>query len=63
MMREIAFFIDDNPNLNDYYNIDTFQPNKTTGDKIISLYSNSSELSRFMENGRRDEGDMLYLFL
>jgi WD repeat-containing protein 35 len=52
MMREIAFFIDDNPNLNDYYNIDTFQPNKTTGDKIISLYSNSSFMVACCESGR-----------
>ncbi len=52
MMREIAFFIDDNPNLNDYYNIDTFQPNKTTGDKITSLYANTSFMIASCESGR-----------
>jgi WD repeat-containing protein 35 len=52
MMREIAFFIDDNPNLNDYYNIDTFQANKTSGDKITSLYSNSNYLIASCESGR-----------
>lgn len=52
MMREIAFFIDDNPNLNDYYNIDTFQLNKTSGDKITSLYANSSFLIASCESGR-----------
>lgn len=52
LMREIAFFIDDNPNLNDYYNIDTFQPNKTSGDKITSLYANYSYLIASCESGK-----------
>jgi WD repeat-containing protein 35 len=40
-MKEIVFFIEDNPNINDSYNAETFNPNKKTSDPISSLFVNS----------------------
>ncbi len=52
-MKEIMFFIEDNPsNLNEMYNPDTFQPNKTTSDKITTIFSNDSYFLVACESGR-----------
>jgi len=40
-MKEIIFFIEDNPNLNEVYNQETFIPNKKTTDPITALFVNS----------------------
>jgi WD repeat-containing protein 35 len=40
-MKEIVFFIEDNPNMNDIYNPDTFNANKKTQDPISAIHVNS----------------------
>ena len=40
-MKEIVFFVEDNPNINDIYNSETFIPKKKTQDPISSIFVNS----------------------
>jgi WD repeat-containing protein 35 len=40
MMKEIMFFVDDIPNMNESYNIDTYIPGKNTNDCISSVFAN-----------------------
>ena len=40
LMKEIIFYVEDIPNLNDTYNIESFDPSKTTSDLITSISAN-----------------------
>lgn len=40
-MKEIVFFVEDNPNLNDIYNADSFNPIKKSNDPISSIFVNN----------------------
>jgi WD repeat-containing protein 35 len=41
LMKEIVFFIEDNPNVNNIYNNETFKTKKKTQDPISCIYVNS----------------------
>lgn len=41
LMKEIVFFVEDNPNINDIYNPETFNPSKKTTDPICTIFVNS----------------------
>jgi len=41
LMKEIVFFIEDNPNVNNIYNSETFKAKKKTQDPICCIYVNS----------------------
>lgn len=42
LMKEIIFFIEDNPNLNDSYNVESFNPSKSSADPICAIYANEA---------------------
>lgn len=52
MMKEIAFFVEDNPNFNELYNIETYRLSKTSNDPICAIFSNDSYLLVGCESGK-----------
>ena len=44
LMKEIMFFIEDNPSLNDNYKVDSFNPTKVATDPISAIYSSENWL-------------------
>lgn len=52
MMKEAIFFIEDNPNMSEMYNYETFNPTKISGDPISALFSNDKFLVVACDSGR-----------
>lgn len=52
MMKEIAFYIEDTPNLKDNYSKETFQLSKSTNDPISAIFCNDKFLITACESGR-----------
>jgi WD repeat-containing protein 35 len=39
MMKEVIFFVEDVPNMNESYNMETYAPTKNTGDAISAIHA------------------------
>ena len=52
VMKEIAFFIEEVPNLKEVYSLDNYNVSKTTNDLICSIYSNDKGFLVCCETGR-----------
>ncbi|MCQ2817045.1 MAG: hypothetical protein MJ252_07250 [archaeon] len=61
MMRELCFFIDNNPNLNDVYNYETFQHKNKSEDPIVAMCMNETYLVITCFSGKTLKFDLLSL--
>jgi WD repeat-containing protein 35 len=52
MMKEAIFFIEDNPNINEIYNTDSFQAIKVSSDSVTAIFSNDLYLIVACDSGR-----------
>lgn len=52
LMKEIAFFLEENPNMKDNYILEHFTPTKTSNDPITSLCANGEFIIVACESGR-----------
>ena len=61
MMRELTFFIEDIPNMNDVYNYETFKPIRTTKDPISALCLTENYLFIACQSGKASKYNLMSL--
>lgn len=52
LMKEIMFFIEDNPSLNDNYKVESYNPSKTATDPISAIYASENWLIAVCASGK-----------